>query len=41
MRKSMRNFWQATPREVLRSTGDGEGPPVDDEAGDESTVEYE
>lgn len=24
MRKSMMNFWQATPSEVLRSIGDGE-----------------
>ena len=28
MRNNIRNFWQATPREVFRSTGLGDGPPV-------------
>ena len=32
-RKSMRNFWQATPSDVFLSTGDGEGDWVD-EAGE-------
>ena len=37
MRKSMMNFWHATPSEVLRSIGDGE---ADDAEHDEENDEF-
>ena len=37
MRKSMMNFWQATPSEVLRSIGDGD---ADDAEHDEENDEF-
>ena len=33
IRNNIRNFWQATPKDVFLSIGLGDGPPVDD-AGD-------